>query len=133
MREIGSITVPIKPMGAPRPRVTRYGTHNPKAYTEYKEAIRLAWVAKHKGYPVDGPVAMFVTFFFSVPKSWTKRRKAAAGWHTSRPDADNLLKSVKDALNGVAYKDDAQVCMVSMSKTYGECDMVVIDLHEMEP
>ena len=28
---------------------------------------------------------------------------------TARPDADNYLKSAKDALNGIVWKDDAQV------------------------
>ena len=132
MREIGSITVPIKPMGAPRPRVTRYGTHNPKAYTDYKEAIRLAWVAKHKGYPVDGPVHMRASFVFAKPKSWTKKRKAEAKWHTRRPDLDNLIKSVKDALNAVAYRDDAQVFSIKADKLDGDHDAVVVTIYEVE-
>ena len=126
MREIGRIALEIKPMAAPRPRVTRFGTYNKREYTDYKEAIRLAWVAKHKGPPVDGPVAMQVEFLFSKPKSWSKKKKEEAKWHTSKPDIDNLLKSVKDALNGVAYKDDSQVCMVNMRKSRAERDCLIV-------
>jgi len=30
-------------------------------------------------------------------------------WHDSRPDADNMLKAVKDALSGLIWRDDCQV------------------------
>jgi len=31
-------------------------------------------------------------------------------WHGAKPDLDNLLKAVEDALTGVVWHDDAQVC-----------------------
>ncbi|HHK41746.1 MAG TPA: RusA family crossover junction endodeoxyribonuclease, partial [Planctomycetaceae bacterium] len=38
--------------------------------------------------------------------------------HTSRPDLDNLVKSTKDALNGLAWRDDSQVVELSAGKCY---------------
>lgn len=35
---------------------------------------------------------------------------------TTKPDIDNVLKAVLDALNGVAYKDDSQVVEVRVVK-----------------
>ena len=35
---------------------------------------------------------------------------------TRKPDADNVAKSVLDALNGVAWLDDAQVTHLSVRK-----------------
>ena len=56
------------------------------------------------------PVVLDVRFWFPVPKSYMrKRRPVPEAPHTSKPDLDNLLKLVKDALNGVAWSDDAQV------------------------
>ena len=37
---------------------------------------------------------------------------------TKKPDADNIAKVICDALNGVAYGDDAQICKLCVSKRY---------------
>lgn len=44
------------------------------------------------------------------------------GWifHTKRPDLDNLIKFVKDCLNGVVYQDDSQVFSIQAEKRYSE-------------
>jgi len=123
--------IKIKPKPAPRPRVTRRGTYNPREYTDYKEVIRLAYVSKNKGYPSEKPIAIKLDFFFKIPKSWSKTKKENAGWHISRPDADNLAKSIKDALNGVAYKDDSQVCHLQVRKQYAQFDGVRIEMENM--
>ena len=39
---------------------------------------------------------------------------------TKKPDIDNIMKVVLDALNGVAYFDDKQVCKVNFIKMYSE-------------
>ena len=35
-----------------------------------------------------------------------------------KPDADNILKAICDSLNGIAYRDDAQIVRVVMGKRY---------------
>ena len=62
------------------------------------------------------PVGLKIDFLFEIPKSWSKSKKESAKWHTSRPDSDNLAKTVKDALNGVLYDDDSQVAWMQVSK-----------------
>ena len=42
-------------------------------------------------------------------KRFPKAKKATAVWKSSKPDADNLAKIVADALNGIAWGDDAQI------------------------
>ena len=123
--------IPITPKAAPRPRVTQRGTYNDKTYTQYKEAIRLAYKAKYGTAPSTQPIAMKIDFFFKIPKSWSKKKKAAAKWHIFRPDGDNLAKSIKDALNATAYKDDAQVCFLQVRKQYAQTDGVLIEIEEM--
>ena len=126
-----NVFIEVRPMPAPRPRVTRNGTYNKKEYTQYKELIRLAYVSVNKGHPIESPMFMKIEFFFKIPNSWSKRKKEAAKWHTSRPDTDNLVKSIKDALNGVAYKDDSQVCYLQARKQYAAFDGVKIELAEI--
>lgn len=61
---------------------------------------------------LEGPVALTVNFYLGRPKS-VKRE-----WPVVRPDLDNLLKSVKDALCGRVFRDDAQVVRCEMGKYY---------------
>ena len=42
-------------------------------------------------------------------------------WQTSKPDADNYAKLILDALNGVLWRDDAQVVRLFAEKVY--CDL----------
>lgn len=39
---------------------------------------------------------------------------------TKKPDLDNVLKSVLDGLQGVAYKDDKNITNARIRKRYGE-------------
>jgi Holliday junction resolvase RusA-like endonuclease len=68
--------------------------------------------------PFEGPLRVTIRATFLVPKSWTQKRKNAAVWKTSKPDADNLAKIV-DALNAIVWRDDAQVCELTVQKRYG--------------
>ena len=35
-----------------------------------------------------------------------------------KPDVSNIAKAVEDALNGLVYEDDAQICSLTVSKCY---------------
>lgn len=39
-----------------------------------------------------------------------------AYFHESKPDFDNVLKAVADALNGVAWGDDSQIAVGTIRK-----------------
>ena len=123
------IFIPIDPMAAPRPRVTRNGTYNDPKYTNYKNAISL--MAKSKCTISLLPIYMKIDFFFTTPKSWSQKKKDAAKWHTLKPDIDNLQKGVKDALNGIAYNDDSQVCLVQARKQYATSSGILIEIENI--
>lgn len=109
----------IDPVAASRARVTKFGTYNLPKYTEYKKAI--ADIAKVKiKEKLIGPVYMEIQYYFTIPKSWSQKKKNEhiGNWHTSKPDIDNLNKAIMDALNGIAYLDDAQICYIKSSKKY---------------
>ncbi|MFT7880952.1 MAG: RusA family crossover junction endodeoxyribonuclease [Sulfurimonas sp.] len=125
---MAKIFIEIKPKAAPRPRVTRRGTYNPRDYTDYKSTIAL--VAKQKFTKKDTALAMQIDFFFKKPKSWSKKKKENPPYHTFKPDVDNLIKGVKDALNGIAYRDDAQVVSVHGRKQYADRDGIMIEVAE---
>lgn len=89
-----TIIIPINPVATPRPRVTRWGTHYPKKYTQYKE--ELEWLGKN----VNLPAVFDVVFHIQMPKSWSKKKKIEmlGTPHQQKPDRDNLLKGLQDVL-----------------------------------
>lgn len=70
----------------------------------------------------DEPVEMTVHAVYPWPTSLSlkKRGKKWARWKGTRPDADNLGKIVADNMNGIVFKDDARVALLTISKNYGE-------------
>ena len=74
--------------------------------------------------PLQGPLVLCAVFTLPVPKSWSKKDRAAAldgsKRPTGKPDVDNLVKLATDALNGVVWVDDSQLVSVTMSKCYGD-------------
>ena len=117
-----SFTVPGRPVPKGRPRVTRYGTYNPKATQLYEKAVRDAWKAQSgKSFPGGVPLAVYVGVHFEIPRSLSKKQRLALEGqpHTKqRGDLDNVVKSVLDALNGAAFPDDAAVCTVFAYKDF---------------
>ena len=78
------------------------------------------------------PLQCALTFTYLRPKSHCTAsgalRKNAPQHHVYTPDTDNLAKFVLDALNGVYYKDDSQICQLIVRKQYGNVDRVVVEL-----
>jgi Holliday junction resolvase RusA-like endonuclease len=81
--------------------------------------------------PLDCALRVRVTAIFLPPASWSgrKRREAIAGIvrPTGKPDGDNLLKCVGDALNGVVWRDDSVVVEWVIRKFFGEQPMIMIE------
>lgn len=114
--------VPGKVQGKARPRFSsRSGTvYTPGKTKSYERQIAEAYEAQH-GPCFEGAVMVVIEAVFSIPKSWTRAKKAeaAAGkLAPGKPDIDNILKVVLDGLNGIAYKDDKQVTMTQCKKIY---------------
>lgn len=106
-------------MACPRPRHMRNGhTYMPTEYTSYKRRVAEAYLAAGGGHMGAAPVALTIDVMRHLPVSRPKR--VVAEPDTVRPDVDNIAKGVMDALNGVAYDDDAQVVSLCVLK----CDRV---------
>ena len=85
--------------------------------------------------PFVGPVSLTLEFRRPVPKSYPKRGPTAKypwpwAW-TAKPDATNLAKLIEDALNGIAWVDDAQVTDLIVRKRFGPVDEVEITVAAM--
>ncbi len=125
--------VPGKPQGKGRPRFTRSGhTYTPGSTAAYEERVKLAY-RQAGGGKLSGFVSADILAVFTVPKSYTKAQKAAAfdmRYAPKKPDCDNIAKIILDALNGLAYDDDAQVVKLRVEKRYGTTERVLVVLEE---
>ena len=124
--------VPGEPRGKDRPRFTRNGrTYTTRKTIDYEKRIRTAYQEQYGQMPVlEGPICMVITAIFPIPKSDTKRTRenklAGRLLPTRKPDTDNIMKAICDALNGIAYKDDSQIVECHLTKQYGEIGMVEV-------
>nr|DAF84578.1 MAG TPA: Endodeoxyribonuclease RusA [Myoviridae sp. ctY1522] len=122
--EVMDFFVPGIPVGKQRPRVTRHGTYTPEKTKDYELRVGRCYCSKTNVRREDYtcPVKMMITVFVAPPHSMSKsmREKALqnAFAPTKKPDIDNVAKSILDALNGLAYQDDKQVCDLSIRKLY---------------
>lgn len=127
-----SFVCPFAARGQGRPRFARGRAYKDREDEEYEKKIaaqyRLAAVGVR---PYPGPVAVRVEAFYRKPASWSKTKAAATVYMLSRPDTDNILKAVKDALNAIAYLDDAQVVHDECWKGYGERDEIRITIERI--
>ena len=98
--------------------------YTPKQTVEYEQAVRLAYVSQANGYkfPDGTPLAVKVVAHYQEPKSMTKKNKVlvASGklFPLVKPDLDNVCKSIFDSLNGIAFKDDANIVSANLRKQY---------------
>lgn len=116
-----------EPQGKARPRFShKTGTvYTPSKTAKYEKQIRKAFLeAGGKIIPADCYVGVTVDAYFRIPKSYTKGKRLACQHNINRPakkpDIDNSLKAVLDALNKVAYEDDKQVIEVICRKWYSQ-------------
>lgn len=135
-----SITVPIAPVAKGRPRFRAFGgrvhTFTPAKTSAYEKQIADYYLQSSMGFKFDRDQALYVSIIFGmpVPKSTPKWKQVemfkGAIRHTKKPDVDNLVKAVLDALNGVAWEDDSQIVRLSASKEYSSEPYVFLYIHE---
>lgn len=103
----------------------------------FKAAVKLVAASAWDGAPIDGPVLMDIDFVFPRPRTMVWKTKDMPRLrHSKKPDRDNLEKSVMDALSGLLWIDDAQVCDGSIRKFIASADEkpgVKIRIVELEP
>ena len=130
-------TVPGNPVGKGRPRFTKIGhAYTPKSTVEYESFIRKCYKEQCGNSMLEGAVCMTLMVYVPVPKSAPKKKQAQmlSGEirPLTKPDNSNILKGVEDALNGVAYTDDKQICdHDGIHKFYSENPRVDVTLREV--
>lgn len=102
--------LPISPVS--KPRMTRADAWKKRAcvlrYWSFKDAVR------ESGLSI--PVKCKLTFYIEMPKSWSQKRRVEQEGkpHTQKPDIDNLIKGLLDAV----FADDAHIWSVHAEKLW---------------
>lgn len=122
------------PIGSPRPRFRNTGrfvqTYMPTAYTKHKEYIR----EQMPKAMLNGQLKVALYFYFTPPKSWSKNQKliAIGQYKRTKPDIDNLIKTVLDAANDHVWKDDNQIVEIHSFKQYAEEPKIIMQVEEVQ-
>jgi len=135
-------TVLGEPKGKGRPRATVSGgyakVYTPKDTVMYENLVRLEYRQQCGDYmfPEGAVLDMRIAAFYSIPKSASKKKRKQMEDGSIRPvkkpDMDNVVKSIADSLNGVAYRDDTQIVDCAVRKFYSDKPRVVITIKEIE-
>lgn len=130
--------IPGKPKGKDRPRfnTTTKAVHTTSATKAYEQTVRWSYISatSAENRMHTGQIRVEIDAVYAVPVSWAvaKKKQAYDGEITpGKPDCDNIAKAVLDALNGLAYKDDAQVTELIVKKRYGEKAHVAVRIESI--
>ena len=130
-----------KVKGKGRPRFARRGnfitTYTDKETVNYEQLVRFSFLESGcKPYDAEAQLKVKVMCYIEPPKSTSKKKleKMYAGEirPTKKPDIDNILKSLFDGLNKVAFGDDTQIISVEAEKMYAPQEKLVVDIMSIE-
>jgi Holliday junction resolvase RusA-like endonuclease len=133
--------VPGQPVPKGRPKFARRGkkvvAYTPAKTVAYETLVQSAAAEAMAGRePSARPMKLVVSLSLEVPASWSKKRRALAIAGeiraTKKPDADNVLKGLKDGCNGIVWRDDAQVVCIELWKAYGAVPSASVSVIEID-
>jgi Holliday junction resolvase RusA-like endonuclease len=111
--------------GKARPRMNTYtgNAYTPTNTKDYENLVKQYFKIKYPRYvPLEGRVSVKIIAYFDIPKATTKKDRALIEEGllspTKKPDIDNIVKIILDAMNKMAFKDDNQITKLEVEKVY---------------
>lgn len=103
------IVLPMKPFGKARPRCR--GKIPPYMPTEYKQKVKDVQSQVNTSQIPDGPVLVYLTIGYPMPKSWSVAKKDLARDKLCprKPDIDNVAGAILDAIFPESTGGDSRV------------------------
>jgi len=129
-----SFIVPGEPQGKQRPRWSPVGTYTPTKTLNYEAYIKEMFAISYPEFtPLEGELTMKLEMWLTIPKSASKKKRNLMEERlikpTKRPDIDNTIKTVLDALQGLAFRNDSQIVTVAASKFYSARPRLEIEIY----
>jgi Holliday junction resolvase RusA-like endonuclease len=118
------ITILGNPLGKQRARTLKSGrSYTPEQTVNYENFVKMCYIEQKGEFFGDKPLRMEITAYYPIPKSTSKKKISMMLTGeirpTKKPDLTNVIKSIEDGLNGIAYKDDSQIVTLITLKKYG--------------
>ena len=127
------IEIPGEPSRVTHQSGTRYSYQRGRAY---KTSELKAWerhltselAGQVPDQPIEGAVKLQACFAFKC-----RRKKDDGRWKVTKPDTDNLVKTVKDVMTSCGFwKDDAQVVMETVVKRWSLEPGITLEIEQLE-
>ena len=117
----------ITPVAKGRPRMTRGGhVYTPAKTKMFEQALKVLAKNQYIGMPFQGPIG--VKIFIGIPKPKSVDRV----YPHVKPDIDNYVKSICDALNQIVWVDDSQIIDLQVTKRYSNGHgQLVVDVNRV--
>lgn len=105
-----------------RPRFWKGKVFTPSQTKSSEKRIAQEYIKQCKTF-YTGAVEMEIKIYVGV-----KDKKKWGEPCLARPDCDNILKTICDSLNGIAYNDDSQVYKISVQKIYSASYYTIVKI-----
>ena len=131
------LVVPGKAQAKERPRLGKYGTYTPYKTKNYENWIKTIFIQNYPLMkPLESPLRVSIILNVDIPTSASKKKqdemRRGILLSTKKPDVDNVAKSILDALNKIAYRDDKQIIHLEVTKRYSDFTNAEIIIEELE-
>lgn len=117
----GNITKIIDIRPVPKPRMTRADRWKKRPVVERYWAFKDELVLKAGTFVI--PEVLNAVFIFEMPASWSKKKKAEMDLmpHKNKPDRDNVLKAIQDAMSA----EDSHIWDGRTTKLWGTQNLII--------
>lgn len=126
-----AIWIPGQPARVTHQSGTRYSnrrTYKTKSLIEWERRLKEALEEHRPKKPISGPVRLNVTWGFKA-----RQKKDLFTYKLTRPDTDNMQKTLKDVMTLLGYWiDDAQVVYEVCKKIWVDQPGIVIKIEELD-
>ncbi len=124
--------IPISPIAKGRPR---FDSRTRRSYTPEKtrsaETNLKFFLARQWGSkpPLEGPLELAIVLSYIRPKSVTEKKRP---FLITRPDLDNLAKTIMDSGNKLIWRDDSLIFSLRVLKQYADTESIFFTVREFE-
>ena len=133
-----SFVIPTHPTGKGRPRLCSSGSvFTPSRTKYYENFIKGCYIEQCGDVSFgDKSIVLYIKAYSEPLSKFKKEERKNALLNlikpTSKPDVDNILKAILDALNEVAYNDDRYIYKIVVERYYSDEPRTEVEITDEE-